>query len=276
VGISGWRYAPWRGEFYPEGLPQRAELSYAAERFDTIEVNGTFYRLQRPASFLHWYDETPEDFVFALKGGRYLTHLLRLRDAVEPLADYFGSGVLALREKLGPVLWQLPPTQRFDPEPLEAFLALLPRTFDAARRLVGAHGRLGRARRWTEASDDLPLRYALEVLHESFRAPEFTELLRRHDVALVVADTAGRWPLLREVTSDHVYVRLHGDTELYASGYAEETLEDWAGDIRSWTSGTGCPDGRGRDVYVYFDNDAKVRAPFDAMALRELLRHRTG
>ncbi|MCU1576922.1 MAG: hypothetical protein JWP70_1626 [Leifsonia sp.] len=271
VGISGWTYQPWRGVFYPRGLVQREELAYAADRLDSIEINGTFYALQRPSSYLRWRDETPDDFVFSVKGGRYITHILRLKDATQAVAGFFASGVLALQEKLGPILWQLPQTLRFDPESLESFLASLPRSVDDARRLVAEHSQLKDDRTWTDTTVDRPIRHALEVRHESFLDPTFTEILRRHNVAVVVADTAGRWPRIREVTADFVYVRLHGDTELYTSGYDDNALDDWAQTVRGWLTGESCPDGRGRDVFAYFDNDTKVRAPFDAMHLRERL-----
>src|SRR5256885_11189225 len=165
IGISGWRYAPWRGVFYPRGLRQRDELRYAAGIFRSIEINGTFYSLQRPERFREWHDETPEDFVFALKGGRYITHMLKLRNVERPLANYFASGVLRLGEKLGPILWQLPPNFSFRPEKLEPFFALLPRTMTQAAALARRHDeRLeGRARAQTDA--ERPIRPALGVRH---------------------------------------------------------------------------------------------------------------
>jgi uncharacterized protein YecE (DUF72 family) len=271
VGISGWTYRPWRGVFYPRGLVQREELAFAAGRLDSIEINGTFYALQRPASYLRWRAETPDDFVFSVKGGRYITHILRLTDATQAVAGFFASGVLALQEKLGPILWQVPQTLRFDPETLDTFLAMLPRSVDQAKLLIAEHSQLAEDRTWTNTTTNRPIRHALEVRHESFLVPAFAEILRRHNVAAVVADTAGRFPRIREVTADVVYVRLHGDTELYASGYTDEALDEWAEVVRGWLTGESCPDGRGREVFVYFDNDAKVRAPFDAMRLRERL-----
>jgi len=271
VGISGWTYRPWRGTFYPPGLPAREELPFAAGRLDTIEVNGTFYRLQPPTAFSRWREATPDDFVFAVKGGRYITHLLKLRGAEVALANFFASGVLGLADKLGPFLWQLPPTLALDLATLDAFLDLLPRTVGAARRLA-AKSTLESDRIAVDRSlPDRPLRHALEVRHESFTDPALVGLLRARNVALVVADTAGKWPHLREVTADHVYVRLHGDAELYTSGYTDEALDEWAGVVDDWRTGRLCPDGAGRDVYVYFDNDAKVRAPYDAMGLRRRL-----
>lgn len=270
VGISGWRYPPWRGVFYPRGLPQRSELAYAAEHLTSIELNGTFYSLQKPASFRGWSAETPDDFVFSVKGGRFVTHILRLADARPALANFFASGVLALEHKLGPFLWQLPPSLAFSRELLEAFFALLPRTTRAALELAREHTLTRPGGTWLEPTPDRPLRHALEVRHPSFTRAEVAPVLRDHDVALVVADTAGRWPALREVTSDFVYVRLHGQDELYVSGYTDEALDEWTAAVRGWLQGE--PDGAPRDVFVYFDNDAKVRAPFDATEMLERLR----
>lgn len=267
IGISGWRYVPWRGVFYPPRLAQRLELEYASSKLNSIELNGSFYSLQTPTSFLRWKAETPDDFVFAVKGGRYITHMLRLRNIDSALANFFASGVLALGSKLGPILWQLPPTLQFDAGVLEEFFAKLPRTTAAAVELARGHDERLENRKWLETEADRPLRHALEVRHPSFDTTAALELLRDHDIAIVVADSAGKFPDIREVTSDFVYARLHGKDELYVSGYTEEGLDEWATLCRGWLDGSGCPDGVGRDVYVYFDNDVKVRAPFDAMGL---------
>ncbi|WP_346233922.1 DUF72 domain-containing protein [Parafrigoribacterium mesophilum] len=271
VGISGWRYAPWRGVFYPPALPQRLELHYAAQRLRTIEINGSFYSLQRPTSYRRWADDTPDDFVFSVKGPRYITHMLRLRDSRTALANFFASGVLGLGGKLGPVLWQLPERNTFDPDVVAAFFGLLPRSTGEAAVLAAAHDARLDDRSWFGPGVDRPLRHALEVRHPSFIAPASLDLLRRHGVALVAADAAGRWPSPREVTADFVYARLHGADELYTSGYTDAALDDWADTVRGWRDGSGTPDGVGRDVFVYFDNDVKVRAPFDAMGLAERL-----
>jgi uncharacterized protein YecE (DUF72 family) len=282
IGISGWRYAPWRGVFYPKGLPQRQELAVAARCFDSIEINGSFYSLQTPTSYATWHDATPDAFVFSVKGPRYLTHMLRLRDIDKPLANFLASGVLRLGRKLGPILWQLPPTLRYEPERIEAFLSRLPT--DTGQALTLARRRdidRMRGRSALSIDESRRLHHAIEVRHDSFLDPAFVAQLRRHGVALVVADTAGKWPFVEDVTSDFVYVRLHGDTELYASGYGHEAIERWAGRIRQWTKGSEAADAiriggpaprcRQRDVYCYFDNDAKVHAPFDAMALMSAL-----
>lgn len=282
IGISGWTYAPWRGSFFPKGLTQKNELAYASRRVRTIEINGTFYSMQRPACFRTWYEETPDDFVFALKGPRFITHLKRLKEVVAPTANFFASGVLRLNEKLGPILWQLPPMTRFDPVRLREFFNLLPRSTKEAAVFARHHDRRLKARAWLRIDEDRPLRHALEVRHPTFECEEFVELLREHDIALVVADTAGKWPLMHDVTSDFVYVRLHGDTELYASGYTANALDEWAKRIRAWAAGGDAPGAklhgrpaarraRGREVYVYFDNDVKAYAPFDAMNLAHRL-----
>lgn len=264
VGISGWTYPPWRGTFYPKGLRQKDELAYVAERMSSVEINGTFYALQRPESFRSWREQTPDGFCFAVKGGRFITHMKKLADVETPLANFFASGVLALGPTLGPLLWQLPPTLGFDADRLAAFFDLLPRSTSAAADLARGHDQRVDGRALTEAEHEQPLRHALEVRHGSFVDAGLPELLREHDIGLVVADTAGRWPLLREVTSDFAYVRLHGDTELYASGYDAKALDGWAELVRGWAEA-------GSEVHVYFDNDAKVRAPVDAIALSERL-----
>nr|WP_255516370.1 DUF72 domain-containing protein [Luteimonas suaedae] len=286
IGISGWRYKPWRGVFYPDDLVQRRELEYASHTFSTIEINGTFYSLQRPESFQHWYEQTPDDFVFALKGNRFISHRLRLRDARQALSNFLASGLLRLHEKLGPLLWQLPPSFRYDEGRIRDFLALLPKD---TGQVLGLARRRDTARMKGRSALSIdharPLRHALEIRHESFRDPGFIDLLREYNVALVVADTAGRWPLLEDVTADFMYLRLHGDKELYASGYSDAALDDWARRIDAWSRGTQPRDARragrasvprrARDVYCYFDNDMKVHAPFDAQHLGERIRRRT-
>jgi uncharacterized protein YecE (DUF72 family) len=272
IGISGWRYTPWRGDFYPPGLAQRRELEYASRRLDSIEINGTFYSLQRPERFQQWYVQTPDDFVFAVKGPRFITHMKKLRDAEAPLANFFASGVLALGDKLGPILWQLPASVPYDRQRLIDFFVQLPRSTAAAAALATHHDERVAAYAHTTTDLDRPLRHALEVRHDSYLDPSFLRLLEDHDVAMVVADTAGKWPLIKQVTSGFAYVRLHGDQELYVSGYSDTALDQWAELILGWLTGKSVADGQGRDVYVYFDNDVKVRAPYDAQALAERLR----
>jgi len=263
IGISGWTYPPWRRVFYPDGLPQRRELEYASRQVGSIEINGSFYALQRPESFRAWAEQTPERFVFSVKAGRFITHMKKLRDVDTALANFFASGVLALGPKLGPLLWQLPPNLGYDADRLEAFLSLLPRTTAAAAELAAQHDARVEDRAWVTTDADRPVRHALEVRHASYETASFLALLRAHGVAVVTADTAGKWPLIEEQTADFAYVRLHGAEELYASGYSDVALDRWAAKVRGW--------GQDRDVFVYFDSDVKVRAPFDAMSLMRRL-----
>ena len=290
IGISGWRYAPWRGVFYPSDLPQRAELAFASRKHPTIEINGSFYSLQRPEFYARWYAETPPGFVFSVKGPRYVTHMLRLKDIDAAVANFFASGVANLGDKLGPILWQLPPSLRFEPEQVERFLDLLPRDADEASALARRRNDKVRGRARLVYGVNRALRHAIEVRHPSFVDPAFIRLLRKYRVALVVADTAGKWPLAEDVTSDFVYMRLHGDKELYVSGYTPAALAFWAERIRAWAKGAEPADARRiaadlraprrkRDVYCYFDNDVKVKAPRDAQRLARLVtgasRHST-
>jgi uncharacterized protein YecE (DUF72 family) len=283
IGISGWTYAGWRKVFYPDGLAQHRELEYASRQLNSIEINGTFYSLQRPESFERWHEQTPRGFRFAVKGSRFITHMKQLRDVRTPLANFFASGVLRLEEKLGPLLWQFSDRMRFDAERFTQFLELLPRDAGEASKLARAHDARvsGRASYHTET--DRPIRHALEVRHASFMNDEFLDLLRRYRTALVFSDAAADWPYAEDVTTDFVYLRLHGAEELYASGYDADSLDAWATKLRAWLAGgepraaqragtQRAPKRRGRDAYVFFDNDAKVRAPFDAMSLAERLR----
>jgi uncharacterized protein YecE (DUF72 family) len=257
-------YRSWRGTFYPSGLRQKDELAWASRHVTSIEINGTFYSLQRPSCFRAWRAETPDGFVFPIKGSRFITHMKKLRDVETALANFFASGVLALREKLGPVLWQFPASMPFDLARFEAFLELLPKTTTAAARLARRHDERVAGRSYVRAPVDLPLRHAVEVRHHAFFASSFLTLLERHDVAFVVSDGAGRWPYAEHVTARFVYVRLHGAEELYVSGYRPADLDRWRDRCQAWLRS-------GRDVYVYFDNDAKVHAPFNAIALMDRL-----
>jgi uncharacterized protein YecE (DUF72 family) len=281
IGISGWTYAGWRGDFYPAGLPHKRELHYASRELDTIEINGTFYSLQRPASFEKWHSETPRGFRFAVKCSRFITHMKQLRDVETPLANFFASGVLRLEEKLGPLLWQFAPRRRFDRDRFEAFLDLLPRDTFAASKLACHHDARLEGRASYDVTVNRPLRYAFEIRHESFMTGEFRQLLRDHGVSLVFSDAASDWPYAEDVTASFIYIRLHGAEETYASGYGDAALDMWARKIRAWSRGGEPRDSRrigdaaprrsGRDVYVYFDNDRKVRAPFDALSLAQRL-----
>jgi uncharacterized protein YecE (DUF72 family) len=269
IGVSGWRYTPWRGVFYPRDLPQRLELSYAARKFPTLEINGSFYSLQRPEYYRQWHDATPANFVFALKGSRFITHMKKLRDIDAPLANYFASGVFELRAKLGPILWQFPPNFRYDRERMARFFDLLPHDTHGALRLARRRDARMKGRARLAVDAHRPLRHAVEIRHESFLDESFLQLLRDHDIALVIAETAKRWPMPLDITSDFVYLRLHGDTELYKSGYSDRALDLWAQRIRAWHRPSSS---RPRDVYCYFDNtDVKLRAPVDAQNLMRKL-----
>jgi uncharacterized protein YecE (DUF72 family) len=281
VGISGWRYGGWRGVFYPPDLAQSRELAYAGRHFDTIEINGSFYSLQRPESYRRWYDDTPAGFSFAVKGGRFITHMKKLNDVEVPLANFFASGVLALADKLGPVLWQFPADLRFDAAKFAQFFALLPRDSEAAAALAQRSDHRVRGRAWLTTDRRRPIRHAVEIRHPSFADPGFVALLRRHRIALVFADSV-EWPYFEDVTADFVYLRLHGSETLYASGYKPAELDRWAARIAAWARGGEPADAKRivdraptrlarRRVYVYFDNDAKVKAPGDALALAKRL-----
>jgi uncharacterized protein YecE (DUF72 family) len=280
IGVSGWTYPPWRGQFYPKGLPQRRELEYAAGRFNAIEINGTFYGMQVPQNFATWAAAAPPDFVFAVKGPRFLTHMLKLTRIEAPLANFFASGPLALGEKLGPILWQFPERFVFDPDRLVPFFELLPRSHSAAAALAGRHDYRLRAPPWLEVEHDRPLRHAIEIRHAGFKERGFIELLRRYDIGLVCADTVD-WPLLMDLTADFVYCRLHGSTELYRSRYSDDEIDRWARRVRAWSTGEPMTDGnfvlpplrdgRPRDVYVFFDNTDKLEAPGNARGLLQRL-----
>jgi uncharacterized protein YecE (DUF72 family) len=263
IGISGWRYEPWRGVFYPEGLPQKSELEYAARHFNSIEINGSFYSLQRPSLYQRWHDATPDDFVFAVKGGRFITHMKKLIDVRTALANFLASGVLCLERKLGPILWQFPESLPCDLERFAAFFELLPRDTQTAAELAREHSPRLADRVATRVEQNRPLRHAVEVRSASCVEPAFIELLRAHGLACVVADTAGKWPMIEAPTASFTYVRLHGGKRLYVSGYGPRAIAAWAERVARWRA-------RG-DVYVYFDNDAKVHAPFDAAALAKAL-----
>jgi uncharacterized protein YecE (DUF72 family) len=240
IGIGGWVYPPWRGTFYPPGLPQAQELAYASRHVTAIEINGTFYNSGKPDSFRKWRDATPEDFVFSLKGPRFVTHRTELASAGGGLELFFSRGVLELGDKLGPVLWQFAPTKQFDEADFAAFLELLPK--NAGNRKI---------------------RHVIEARHRSFAAPAFGELLRRHGIAVARVDDA-KFPAFEEVTADFVYLRLRRCAEEEPTGYPPEALDEWAERARGWAAD-------GRDVFLYFINGAKVHAPAAAQALIQLL-----
>ena len=258
VGIGGWVFKPWRGTFFPKGHPQARELEYASRKLTTIEINGTFYRTQTPATFRKWAGEVPDDFVFSIKGPQFATNRRVLAEAGSSIERFFASGVLELGSKLGPILWQLAPTKKFDPEDFAAFLALLPPELDGRK-----------------------IRHAVEVRHESFIVPPFIELLRKHSVAPVLVDSS-KHPLIADVTCDFVYLRLQGTSEKEETGYPGKALDAWMKRARAWEAGGtaadlapvggGKPPKTPRDVFVYMISGAKVRAPAAAMALIERLQ----
>jgi uncharacterized protein YecE (DUF72 family) len=270
VGTSGWNYPHWREKFYPQGVPTRAWLSFLAERLSTVEVNGTFYSLTRPAACDAWRSSVPPDFLFAVKGSRYITHMLKLRNFRAPLANFFASGVLRLGAQLGPILWQLPPQLPFDPVRADAFLSALPEDVRGAERWARRHDQrtTGRAALTAPDGRDARLLYALEVRHPSWLSDDAIGLLERRGVALVAADTAGRHPRsLARTSRDLAYVRLHGARRLYEGHYTDEELADWAARCDEWAAG-------GARVFVYFDNDRDAAAVHDALHLDALLRGR--
>jgi uncharacterized protein YecE (DUF72 family) len=256
VGVGGWVFEPWRGTFYPEGLTQKRELEYASRQLSTIEINGTFYGSQKPESFRRWHDETPDDFVFALKGPRFATNRRVLAEAGESVERFFRSGVLELRDKLGPINWQLAGTKKLDLDDIAGFLALLPRSVE------------GR-----------PIRHALEVRHASFRTPEFAALARSHGVAVVVEGDSD-YPLIPDPTAPFVYARIMGTEDGEAAGYPPASLDAWVARAKAWAGG-GTPDdleavapaaeATPREVFLYVISGAKARNPAAAMALIERL-----
>jgi uncharacterized protein YecE (DUF72 family) len=262
IGTSGWVYPRWRGDFYPEGLPHGDELAHLSSRLSSVEVNATFYALQSPQTFRRWAQSLPEAMPVAIKGSRYITHMKRLRDSAQAMANFWASGLLELGHHLGPVLWQLPPTMAYDPDRLGPFLHALPRTTDEAARLAAAHDdRVSDAA--TTAWVDMEVRYAVEPRHPSFDCAAARRLLREQQVALAWSDGAGL-PSIEADTTDFRYLRLHGRPRLYHSGYGEQALRRWAERVAVWTAAH-------QHVYVYFDNDAQGRAPHDAARLIELL-----
>jgi uncharacterized protein YecE (DUF72 family) len=281
IGISGWNYAGWRGVFYPKDLPHRRELEFASHVLNSVEINGSFYSLQRPTSYRRWYEATPEDFLFSVKGARFITHMKKLREIEVPLANFFASGILALGEKLGPILWQFPPNFGWNAERFCEFFQMLPKSTKEAASLGRRHDSKLKVRAWLKTERDRPLRHCVEIRHSSFLVSDFFELLRKFNVAFVFADTAGKWPYAEDLTADFVYCRLHGDTKLYTSGYSDGVLDWWSARLKLWCQGrqpadaklvTAKPDPAPHDVFVYFDNDAKVHAPFDAQSLARKMK----
>lgn len=265
VGISGWTFPPWRGTFYPDDLTQKDELSYASRKLNSIEINGTFYSLQRPETFRSWAEQTPDDFVFAVKAPQYITHVRRLKECEEPLANFLASGLLCLGKKLGPILWQFPPFVMLKDDRFERFMELLPRTSEQAARLARKHGPKVEGRAFTKPEESFPLRHAFEMRHKSFDSPEFLALLKEHGAAFVTAHAAERGPFVEETTADFCYYRLHGEGPKYKKGYPGPELSKLATQVKRLERD-------GRDVFVYFSNEAKVYSPAGALKLSSLLK----
>lgn len=238
IGIGGWTFEPWRNCFYPAGLAHSKELHYASRQLSAIEVNGTYYSTFKPPTFAKWHDETPEDFMFSLKANRFATNRRVLADAGDSINRFVEGGISELKDKLGPIVWQFMPTKQFDPEDFEAFLDLLPM-----------------------AVDGLPLRHALDVRHESFATPAFLALARQYGCVPVHTDSP-KFPAIADAEADFAYLRLMRSQADVPTGYTPEALAQWAQGVRAWTNGE-----RPRDVFVYFINGAKERAPAGAMAL---------
>lgn len=280
TGIAGWVFAPWRGAFYPAGMPQKEELAYASAHMEAIEINATFRALQKPDSFRNWSSQTPKSFVFSIKGPQLITHIKRLKDIGAPLANFLASGPLGLGQKLGPIVWQLPPNLTYDADRMESFLALLPKTPAEAATLAGRHEDWMKEAA-TGADEVTAIRHAVEVRHQSFAVPDFVAQMRRHNAALVVADTTA-WPTL-DVTADFAYCRLQGAPG--RDGYDEADLDRWAKRIASWAEGRPMTDGallaeppedRPRDVFAIFVSTDKVHAPRNALALARRLGAASG
>jgi len=276
IGIAGWNFADWRGPFYPKGLPQKQELNYASRALGAIEINSTFYGHQKAESFAAWAAETPEDFRFSVKGHQGITHIKRLKQVDEALAFFFGSGVMALGHRLGPFVWQLPPNMKFDAERMETFLALLPQTPETLAEMAKKATSESRTL-VTDATGISKVRHAIEVRNETFADAAFVALLRKHNVALVTADTA-EWPAM-DVTADFAYLRLQGAPG--ADHYEETDLDRWAARLKALSEGGALPDGKfigepagdgkTRDVFAYYVSTDKVHAPSNAMATMQRL-----
>lgn len=262
IGVSGWSYPTWRGGFYPAGLPTGAELEFLAAKMNSVEINASFYALKTPARYEQWGAQTPDGFVFAVKGSRYLTQQKKLHDVRTPLANFFASGPVALGDRLGTFLWQLPAALHFDPVRIRAFFELLPVTATQALALAGAHDPRVVASPWTGPVTAAPIRHAVEVRHASYACPRFFELADQHGIAIVVSDSAGTWPVIEHVGAGFAYLRLHGPDELYRGSYSPVQLAGWAARIADWA--------RERDVFVFFDNDSDGYAPFNALDLSGL------
>lgn len=279
--MSGWTFEGWRGGFYPKGLVQRRELEFASRQVNSIEVNGTFYSLQKPPTFQKWHDETPDDFCFSIKAPQYITHIRRLKDVSEPLANFFASGLFCLQAKLGPILWQFPPNVTLKDDRFAKFFEILPRTTKEALIIAKKHSAKMNDRAFLEIDADRPLRHAFEFRHPSFMTEDFIHLLRQNNVALVFAHSGLKSPYSEDLTADFIYARMHGQDATYKNGYPDKIQSWWANRVTTWSKGqqpidaiciSSDPPANGpRDSYIYFDTEAKDHAPLDALNLANKL-----
>lgn len=263
VGMSGWTYDGWRGDFYPKGHVQTKELNYASQKVNSIEINGTFYGLQKPDTFKKWYTETPDGFCFSVKAPKTITHIKRLKEVEDFVANFFASGLLCLKDKLGAILWQFPPMVTLKDDRFEKFFKLLPHDFKSAQ-LCAQKNTLKPERVSLDVSHNYEIRHAFEFRHPSFFNPDFIKLMRAHNMALVCAHAGGKSPYSEELTGAFAYIRMHGEGADYKKGYPKKTLKDFSNNVTSWM--------KEHDVYVYFDTEAKEFAPYDAMNLMEILK----
>lgn len=266
VGMSGWTYPPWRGDFYPKGLVQKRELEYASRQVNALEINGTFYSLQKPSSFQKWFEETPDDFIFTIKAGQYMTHVQRLKEVEESLCNFFASGLLCLKDKMGPILWQLPPYLPFKDDRFEKFFESLPHDSRALEKMAARHTSKMNGRAFTEAHRKFAVRHAIEVRHPSFICPEFFDLLKKYNVAHVFTHSGTLVPYEEEITSDFIYARMYGEGKDYKKGYPVKVIEEWGQKVKKWSSGKA-----GKDCFILFGTEVKERSPFDAIHLLEEL-----
>jgi uncharacterized protein YecE (DUF72 family) len=261
VGISGWTFPAWDKIFYPKGLVKRRQLEYASRQLNSIEINGTFYFLQRPATFQRWYDETPDDFVFALKAPQFITHILRLKNSAEPLANFLASGILCLGKKLGPILWQFPPNVTLKDDRFEVFLKMLPQNSRDGAKCARKHGEKVAGRAFTKVKEDFPVRHAFEFRHPSFLDKDFIALLKSRNVAFVMAHAGGEnAPVIDKPTANFIYVRLHGEGKKYMQGYPKMEINRWVKKAKTWNQAK-------KDVFVYFSNEAKAYSPAGALQM---------
>lgn len=281
IGTSGWAYNAWKNNFFPDKLPARAYLSFTSRVFNSIEIDATFYRMQTPERYQSWYDATPEGFLFAIKGSRYITHMLRLKNCASALGNFFASGVLALQEKTGPFLWQFPAHMKLDMKRFEAFAKLLPRDFNAARELARGHNSKLPQKAYLKVKENYPMVHAFELRSDTFFNRDFLAMLRAYNIATVMVSSPKDWPLFTDVTANFLYIRMHGEKRLYAGSYGEAALKEWKHRISFWQKGRTPPDMEHylpadphknmRPFFMYFDNTGKSEAPHDALRFMKMV-----